>query len=274
MQRNAQAAAALGVLILLGAAAKPPALPPGTVIGFDHCSATYKLIGLPEMDDDGIELCRPGYAASFNPDTKVPNWVIERLTPSQLSGPAKRKNNFKKDPQVDESATPDDYKGKGWDRGHQAPAADFKSNQAMTDESFWMTNMAPQQGVGFNQHIWRYLETDIRNWVACGGMDELYVVTGPVYSGKARWMGKVRIPDKFFKVIFDPEHGRALGMLLDNQKLDPGDLPGYAVPIRQIEDETGIKFFAGLTARQQRLLKANKGNLWGVDDNCTADVSE
>lgn len=277
MRRATQTAVALALFCVLGGAGAP--LPATDVVGFSHCSERYKLIGLPEMDDNGVELCRTGYAVSFNPDTHVPNWVIERLTPAQLTGTAIRKDNFKKDPQATGTADPADYKDQPFDRGHQAPAADFKSSQQMTNESFWMTNMGPQVGVGFNRHIWRYLETDVRNWVACDGMEELYVITGPVYGGKARWMGtdkakRVRVPDKYFKIIFDPEHGRALGMLLDNAKLDPAKLPDYAVPISQIEAETGITFFPNLSKRQQNVLKANRGNLWGVDDNCGVDVDK
>jgi endonuclease G len=277
MKRAPQAAVGLALFCALGGAGTP--LPATDVIGFSHCSARYALIGLPDMEDNGIELCRTGYAVSFNPDNHVPNWVIEHLTPAQLTGSANRKDNFKKDPQATGSADPADYKGQPFDRGHQAPAADFKSSQQMTDESFWMTNMAPQVGVGFNRHIWRYLETDVRNWVACDGMTDLYVITGPVYGDTAHWMGtdkakRVRIPDKFFKVIFDPKHGRALGMLLDNKKLDPADLPNYAVAIRDIEEATGITFFPNLSKRQQNVLKASKGNLWGVDENCSVNVDE
>jgi endonuclease G len=277
VSRPAQVLAALALLGALGAAAPP--LPSTDVIGFAHCADRYKLIGLPQMSDSGVELCRTGYAVAFNPDTRAPNWVIEHITAAQLTGSANRKDNFKTDPQAAQSATPDAYKGQPFDRGHQAPAADFKSSQQMTNESFWMTNMAPQVGIGFNRQIWRYLETDVRSWVACGGMGELYVITGPVYGDKTHWMGsdkakRVRIPDKYFKVIFDPAHGRALGMLLENRKLDPAKLPEYAVPISQIEAETGITFFPNLTRRQQTVLKANKGNLWGVDDNCGVNVDE
>ncbi|HEY0301778.1 MAG TPA: DNA/RNA non-specific endonuclease, partial [Rhizomicrobium sp.] len=129
MRRATQASAALALLCALGGAAS---IPSTDTVGFSHCSAHYDLIGLPDMADGGVELCRTGYAVSFNPETRVPNWVIERLSAAQLTGKANRKDNFRKDPQVATSAAPDDYKGKPYDRGHQAPAADFKSSQQMT----------------------------------------------------------------------------------------------------------------------------------------------
>lgn len=247
---------------------------------FSKCESKYAAMGLPQMKNDGSEtgpiaICRAGYAVAFNPDTHNPDWVIEHVQQAWLTGSAKRSNQFKEDTSIGPglSATNKDYTGQGFDRGHQAPAGDFKSSQAMTDESFFFTNMAPQVGIGFNRNIWKDLETEVRSWVQCGGRSELYVVTGPVYNDTAeRWLPKggkhVRVPDAFFKVIYDPAGGRALGMLLPNQKLDSENLPKYAVPITTIEKQTGIKFLTALTKRQQNLLKKAQGTLWGSDGSC------
>ena len=250
---------------------------------FAACEDRYAVTGLPQMKSDGsddgpIALCRPGYAAAFNPHTRTPDWVIERLPLDWLSGKAVRKNNFRPDdnPVVTDGPKPGDYTSTNFDRGHQAPAGDFKSSQPMTDDSFFMTNMAPQVGVGFNRNIWKQLETDVRGWILCGGRSELYIVTGPVFDdGNGKWIKKrVRVPEAFFKVIYDAEHKRALGMLLPNKKLDTADLPNYAVPISDIEDKTGIVFFPALTKRQQNVLKKSAGTLWGADDSCSKDTGE
>lgn len=261
---------------------------------FSQCAARYSAIGLPAMKTDGstygpVRLCRTGYAVAFNPYTGAPDWVIERLGPSILSGKAKRKNNFKEDPDLAAiakamaapsgterfiSPTPDDYTGTKYDRGHQAPAGDFKSSQPMTDQSFYMSNMAPQVGVGFNRNIWKELETDVRAFVLCGDRPELYVMTGPVYYDSNKWFvvdktARVRVPDAFFKVIYDPGHNRALGMLLPNKKLNTADLPKYAVPIADIEEATGIKFFPALSKRMHTVLTANKSPYWSADRSCS-----
>jgi endonuclease G len=248
---------------------------------FSKCEAAYAVVGLPQMDNDGSEtgpiaLCRKGYAVAFNPDTRSPDWVIEHVQKAWLIGKAKRSNKFTEDPDVEPglSATNKDYSGQGYDRGHQAPAGDFKSSQAMTDQSFLFTNMSPQVGIGFNRNIWKDLETDIRSWVQCGGREDLYVVTGPVYTDGAteHWIPKgnkrLRVPDAFFKVIYDPAQGRALGMLLPNKKLDTANLPKYAVPITTIEKQTGITFLTALSKRKQNLLKKTQGTLWGTDGSC------
>ena len=248
---------------------------------FSQCESRYAVIGLPQMKSDGSEdgpiaICRKGYAVAFNPDTRTPDWVIEHLPEAWLRGNAKRSNKFTEDTSIGPglSATNKDYSGQGYDRGHQAPAGDFKSSQAMTDESFMFTNMGPQVGIGFNRNIWKNLETDVRNWILCGGRSELYVITGPVFGDTEKWIPKgghrVRVPEAYFKVIYDAKNKRALGMLLPNKKLDAADLPDYAVPISDIEEQTGITFFPALTKRQQNILKKSQGALWGTSSSCNA----
>jgi endonuclease G len=49
-----------------------------------------------------------------------------------------------------------DYTGSGYDRGHMSPAADALRSQQAMDETFLMTNIAPQIGPGFNRQC-KYL---------------------------------------------------------------------------------------------------------------------
>ncbi|HWA91911.1 MAG TPA: DNA/RNA non-specific endonuclease [Rhizomicrobium sp.] len=277
------AALALAIAGGMGAAAPPQAPDRGS---FAACEQRYAVTGLPSMKSDGSEngpiaVCHTGYALAYNPETRTPDWVIEHLPLDWLSGKANRKNNFHDDtaPVVGpDGPHSKDYNSTNFDRGHQAPAGDFKSSQPMTDESFNMTNMAPQVGVGFNRNIWKDLETRVRAWLLCGGRSELYIVTGPIFGDEQKWIpsGKkrVRVPEAFFKVIYDPTNKRALGMLLPNQKLDSADLPSYAVPISEIEERTGIVFFTKMTKRTQAVLKKSAGTLWGVDSSCDKDVDD
>lgn len=48
-------------------------------------------------------------------------------------------------------AYPNDYTNSGYDRGHMAPAGDAVASQAGMDETFLLTNIAPQIGPGFNR---------------------------------------------------------------------------------------------------------------------------
>ena len=69
-----------------------------------------------------------GYTVSYNADWKIPNWVAYELTDVEVAGEEPRAKKFVPDPMVPkyESATTEDYKNSGWDRGHMAPAADMK----------------------------------------------------------------------------------------------------------------------------------------------------
>ena len=278
--------AALVVAIAGGigaAAAPPPARDPGS---FAACRPRYAVTGLPSMKTDGSErgpvaVCHPGYALAYNPETRTPDWVIEHLPLDWLKDNASRKNNFHDDtaPVIGaDGPHSKDYANSKFDRGHQAPAGDFKFSQDMTDDSFSMTNMAPQVGIGFNRNIWKDLETRVRGWVLCGGRPDLYVVTGPIFGDDEKWIPsgarRVRVPEAFFKVIYDPANKRALGMLLPNQKLDSADLPSYAVPVSEIEERTGIVFFTSMPKRTQNVLKQSAGTLWGADSSCDKDADE
>lgn len=75
-----------------------------------------------------------------------------------------------------------DYKGSGYDRGHLAAAGNHKLHQKHVDETFYLSNMAPQVGVGFNRHSWNRLEKYVRKLTDV--YKDVYVCTGPLYIPK------------------------------------------------------------------------------------------
>lgn len=144
-------------------------------------------------------VCRPGYAIQYNAKTRDPDWVIEILEAKDLEGPeerrAKRKDNFKEDPAIDEKKDSDEkdikgsrrallchYRTSGYARGHQAPAADYKFDQTEMNDSFFLSNMSPQVGASFNSGIWARLEERVRELVVT--RKKLVVFTGPIYDAR------------------------------------------------------------------------------------------
>lgn len=173
-------------------------------------------------------------------------WVAYQLTPEMVNGQATRSDKFKADPKVlTKSASPADYKGSGYDRGHLAPAADMKISQEAMDESFYMSNMSPQEPA-FNRGIWSQLEDLVRTWVNLE--DTLYVVSGGVLSDIRGIIGpnEVSIPNLYYKVVLDlyPEV-KIIAFLLPNQKGDK-PLASYLVSIDYLEGLSGIDFFPAL----------------------------
>jgi endonuclease G len=81
-----------------------------------------------------------------------------------LSGSAKRSNRFYENPDLPKRlrASLEDYKNRGYDRGHIAAAGNHKSDQTEMDETFLLSNMCPQVGKGFNRGAWKKLEERVR----------------------------------------------------------------------------------------------------------------
>lgn len=72
-----------------------------------------------------------------------------------------------------------DYKHSGYDRGHLAAAGNHKANQKHIQQTFLLSNMAPQVGKGFNRHSWNRLEKYVRKLTKV--YKEVYCCTGPLY---------------------------------------------------------------------------------------------
>lgn len=242
------------------------------------CTRIFADTGMPEMEGDTaqdgthVPLCRGGYAAYLNTTTQNPDWVAEEVTASGIKGRAERKDNFTedKDAPPPASASLKDYKGSGFDRGHQAPAVDFKSSQKLMDESFLMTNMAPQVGACFNRGVWAQLEADVRDLAKT--RKSLIVFTGPVYQGPARTVGELKkkkrgvtltVPNAFYKIVYHPRTRRAMAFLMPNKKLCARDPSEFLTSVQRIEELTGVNFFPALSRRDRNILERNQGNLWG-----------
>lgn len=260
--------------------------PPGTMVApappsvaTPACLARYAIarpVHAGDAADRQTLICRRGYVLSFNVDTRDPDWVMERISAADLTGPATRSNAFGHDPALPAGtdATNADYLRTGYDRGHQAPAGDGKFSQQIMNESFFFTNMAPQIGIGFNRGAWKFLEETVRGWVTCGGRPELYVITGPVYGSNPGTIGtnRVVIPREFFKIVYDPNSRRAVGFVLPNVRIGSNvDLQPYVRSIDDIEAATGLDFFSTLDRRTQTMLESDPGVAWAHNGACPGD---
>lgn len=124
---------------------------------------------------------RESYVTSYDPRTRTASWVIERLSPASLTGPSDRKLcEFKEDDSVHvyHRATNADYRGSGFDRGHLAAAANHKWSQKAMDDTFYLSNVAPQNP-NLNQNTWNNLEKLCRSLTR--NYLNVYVCTGPLY---------------------------------------------------------------------------------------------
>lgn len=195
-----------------------------------------------------IILHRTAFTISYNNDYKTPNWVAWELTRAETEGTEGRKNKFEPDPDLPEPrAEHSDYTHSGYDRGHMAPAADMKWNKKAMEESFYMSNICPQNRK-LNRDDWGDLEEKCRNWAEKYG--KAYIVCGPIYDSKSpKRIGKhkIAVPERFFKaiLIYEGKTPIAMGFLFEN-KAHHQNLRNYLVSVDKIEEETGLDFFSKL----------------------------
>ena len=186
------------------------------------------------------------YELEYSEEHEQAIWVYYTLTQLNLTGSATRKNNFKSDPKVESgSAASKDYSKSGYDRGHLCPAASMTINQEAMNESFYMSNMSPQDP-GLNRGKWKQLEGQVRSWVMLEG--KLHVVSGPIFEDNIDTIGSnnVTAPGYYYKAIYDPTNEqKMLGFIMPNKKLEK-NISEYAVTIDEIEARTGIDFFNAL----------------------------
>lgn len=195
----------------------------------------------------GAVLHQTYYALSYSEDHEQAEWVAYELTRDRLNANwVERATVFRPDPNVrTESATPRDYTGSGYDRGHLVPAADMAFDTLAMNETFLMSNISPQERA-FNGGVWRELEECVRDWAR--KFDKVYVATGPVLTqpGKGQiGFNKVTVPAAYYKVVLAPKQHRAIAFVLPNAVSDR-PLMEYACTIDRVEALTGIDFFPKL----------------------------
>ena len=228
-----------------------PAQPIPSTEGSDNLA-----YGIPGKADYIVD--REGYALGYSEYHEQASWVIYRMTYEEATAKvANREDNFREDPQIPSgSATLADYKKSGKDRGHLAPAADMSFSIKTMDESFYMSNMSPQEP-DFNRGIWKDLEAQVRSFAITE--KDIYVVTGPILpQTKTITIGpnKVTVPDRYYKVVWSrTPPGKMIGFILPNAG-STKSLQSFAVTVDKVEAETGLDFFSEIPQPQQEQLES------------------
>ena len=215
------------------------------------------------VDDQIVE--HEGYALSYDEKNEQPFWVAQKLERSNIEKNRYQwKDNFREDPLVRTgSAALNDYKNSGYDRGHLAPAADLSWSKQALDQSFFLSNMSPQNP-SFNRGIWRKLEENVRKWAISN--NTIYVVTGPIIEKGLDRIGKnrVTVPEYYYKAILDIEEPelKAIAFIMKNEKSD-ADIFNFAVTIDELESIAKLNFFPSTPDElEDQLEKTITTNLW------------
>ena len=241
----------------------------------------------------GLKNDARNYTYCFDPSVRASLWVAYPLHKSHTSGEGNRNNSsFGYDPKVDDELQANLGRGSynGWyDRGHQLPAADRKCSQQMMDQTFYATNMTPQQ-YNFNQNKWGVLEGRVRNMV-CN--DTLYVVTGAHFGGQHHSSIDSKTTDKSGNTCPTPTHyykallrtkkgntGKRIDEITDASEVraivfwfeheNTGDdttiTATDCITVAELEEITGFTFFPMLDDAIETEVKSTKvPSEWGVN---------
>lgn len=209
---------------------------------------------IPEYDSGEDIVVHMGYTASYNHATLCPDWVAWELTAEEVNGTQEGKVSFSRDPDVvDPKASREDYSKSGWDKGHMAPRADMKWSATALKESYFFTNICPQEHT-MNSSAWRKIEELARHVALRRG--SVYVVCGPIFNEHRHGSigaGGVQVPDAFFKALAISVNGnfQTVAFLMDNepQTYSPRH---YAVSVDSVESVIGRNLFPQLDEEVER----------------------
>ena len=94
--------------------------------------------GWAQSQKQATAICRRAYFVAYDAAAKIPVYVSYTLTPPNALGCVARTNAFVADQSVPGGATPQDYAGTGYDKGHAAPDGDLSWDTQVEYESFLM----------------------------------------------------------------------------------------------------------------------------------------
>ena len=204
-------------------------------------------------------ICRQAYLVGYDATAKIPRYVTYELTPPNALGCVARTNAFATDQSVKNGATPDDYAGTGYDKGHMSPDGDLSWDPQVEYESFLMTNMAPQLP-GLNRSTWKLLETTIRGW-AVQQNNSFTIYVGSVYNSQDKRIGNgVVVPHAFYKIVINNQTNLVAGWWFPHVERLGTDLTKLRMPIAQIEQQSGVNFAFPPGAKELA-----PGQEWAVD---------
>lgn len=202
------------------------------------------------------------FSVAMHLERKLAMFTACNIDGNSLFGIRRGRDRWEKDPRMDKDLQIGNelYRHNPLDRGHLVrrldPAWGDTREEAIqaADDTFFYTNATPQHS-RLNQREWLRLEEFILDNAATHDL-KVTVFTGPVFSDRDREYRGVRLPEEYWKVVvvinaFGGDLS-ATGYLLSQSEFVEdlefvfGEFKTYQVPIKTIEEKTGL-FFGELT---------------------------
>jgi endonuclease G len=185
-------------------------------------------VALSAQKKDVVKLSHTNYTTYFSKSKKYPvrvEWWVTKARISCVKG-TPRTDKFIPDPLLqDDTNLQKDYTASGFDRGHLAPAADFKCGTAQDmAETFYFSNMAPQYP-GMNRGQWKSLEEHTR--ALAQQHDSVFVQAGCV--GVRQHIARVAVPTHCWKIVDVRATKQVTSYVFENVALKTQSLTSHVV---------------------------------------------
>ena len=192
------------------------------------------------------------YSVEWDKDKKSQRWSCYQLNSTNSVSNTQRyksdNNQYPKDPLLHSADYLDkDYiYGSGYEHGHICPSADRLYSYNANVQTFYLTNMQPQDhmmnsGNDYDSP-WIRLENQVRSWAKATTTENLYVVKGgTIEDDQLREMvkGVLRVPKYFFVALLlkNAQGYKAVGFWMEHDGKDHSkeSLGSFAVNIRKLE---------------------------------------
>lgn len=209
-----------------------------------------------ELEDGGSVLNYTHFSVVMNKSRRLAYFTAVNIDGARRKDIKRSKDNWYFDPRIsrDNQCGPDIYKGNDLDLGHLVRRLDpVWGNDASeaNEDTFHFTNCSPQHK-NLNRTKWLHLEDYILE--NAGKHDiRVSVFTGPVFRDDDLLYRGVQIPAEFWKVVVMVITGsqdrlsataylQTQKNLIDDLEFAYGKCKSYQVPIKKIENLTGLDF--------------------------------
>ena len=270
--------------------------PSTQIIVFDN--TVYPPAELPLYDSDDYVITHTGtlggkqvrnYTMLYDKEKHAALWVAYPMHEC-YRGSSGRTEAWVADPLIEALYQPKLYGSsycyyEGYSRGHQIPSADRTANDELNSQTFYASNMTPQDE-DFNAGIWASLEAKVRDNMCS---DTLYVVTGcyfgdghsvtfdgSQYGEQSADSKDCPVPTHYFKVILRTRSGntgnpigkceadelKAIGFWLEHRS-DYSETfsTDYCKSVEYIEQQTGFTFFPSAPETVKKQCEPSEWNL-------------
>lgn len=233
---------------------------------------------------------RRNFTVCYNSKHHSPMWVAVPMHRC-YKGDTKRVDNYDYDPtlpvniQIRLSRSYGEYT-----RGHMLGSAERNASRELNNQTFYVSNIAPQMRDGFNQSggAWNNLESFVDKQMCA---DTLYIVTGAIYERYTDTDGtiieprttinksdgkQVGVPTAYYKALLRTKKGNTGCSVMECSREElkcAAFIVGHRsaqkrkptrkemLSIDELERLTGVDFFAGVENAPEDVAKAEE---WGL----------